>query len=238
MRPPQRHTRPRRHTPLRTAHLAFALFAALLACFWFASATPLGAQTHEEPSSAAAESHEAPAGGEEHAAGEEHGLLDEIFHWTNFLILLGAIIYGVRKMLIPFLNERARLIREDMQRSAEAIEQANLRLKAMEERLGNLDRELTGLREAGLNEARGEHVRIEKEAETEALKILSTAESEIDSAVKAACQQLQSYAAELALGVAEKKIKESLTPQSEKRILNSFAERLASATDSSDGRKN
>jgi len=146
----------------------------------------------------------------------------------------------VKKMLIPFLTERGRLIREEMQRSTEAIEQANQRLKVVEDRMTNLDRELTQMRTEGLNEARAERARIEKEAELEAAKILDSASSEMDSAVKAARQELQSYASLLALNVAEQKIKDSLTPQADKEILNSFIDRLAGDADGASGarRKN
>jgi F-type H+-transporting ATPase subunit b len=190
----------------------------------------------QEPSA----EHEAGAG--EHAAqsaehGEENEGLHEAFHYFNFAVLAFGIFWLVKKMLVPFLNERGRLIREDMQKSAEAIEQANARLKAMEDRMNNLDTELASMREAGLNEARAERARIEKEAENEATKILAAANMEMDSAVKAARQELQTFASQLALDVAEKKIKVSLTPQSEKKILNSFIDRLASASDG-DGRKN
>jgi F-type H+-transporting ATPase subunit b len=187
--------------------------------------------------------HEAAAGehASEPAEGEEHeSALHVIGHYANFIILVGLIVWAVKKMLIPFLNERGRLIREEMQRSTEAIEQSNQRLTAVEDRMSNLDRELAQIREAGLNEARAERARIEKEAELEGAKILATANSEMDSAVKAARQELQSYASQLALKVAEKKIKESLTPQSDKQILNSFIDRLAGDTDGSSGarRKN
>jgi F-type H+-transporting ATPase subunit b len=200
---------------------------------------PLMAQEAEH----AAEGEHAAAEGE-HAAegeghGEEHSLLHEIFHYANFIVLAGALIYLIKKMLVPFLNERGRLIREDMQKSSEAIEQANTRLKAMEDRMGNLDRELAQLRDAGLNEARAERLRIEKEAEVEAGKILDTANMEMDSAVKAARQELQAFASQLALNVAEKKIKDGLTPQADKQILGAFINRLGSGADGdATGRKN
>ncbi|MSO20088.1 MAG: hypothetical protein EXQ56_06420 [Acidobacteria bacterium] len=223
------------HTHDAPAQPAFSLFTA-----------PLMAQEHP-PSGEAATEHPAAASEHaaegEHAGGEEHSLFAEVSHYLNFAVLAGLIIYGIKKGLIPFLNERARLIREDMLRSSEAIEQSNLRLKAMEERMGNLDRELAKMKQSGMEEARLERARIEKEAETEATKILANASMEMESAVKAARQELQGFASELALNVAERKIKESLTPQSEKLILNSFIDRLAgSSTSTNDagdgGRKN
>jgi F0F1-type ATP synthase membrane subunit b/b' len=61
----------------------------------------------------------------------------------------------------------------------------------------------------------------------------------MDSAVKAARQELQAYASQLALNVAEKKIKDGLTPQAGKQILGAFINRLGSGSDGdAAGRKN
>ena len=204
------------------------------------SSTVVGKLMAQEADHASADGEHTAAEGEHAAAGEEHAeahsVWDEIFHYFNFAVLAGALIWLVQKKLVPFLNERGQLIREDMQKSSAAIEQANARLKAMEDRMSNLDRELAQLREAGINEARAERLRIEKQAEVEATKILASANMEMDSAVKAARQELQTYASQLALNVAEKKIKDGLTPQSDKQILNSFITKLAAPD--ADGRKN
>ena len=176
---------------------------------------------------------EHPAEGEdasaEHAesAAEEHSVLDEIFHWANFLILLGGLWFLVRKYLVPFLEERGRLIREDMDRSAKVLAEADQRMSAVEAKLKNLDAEMASLRQSAFQETTAERARIEEMSKTDANKILATAEQEIEAAVKAARQELKAYTSELALGVAEKKIRDSLTPQAEERILRSFFHELS-----------
>jgi F0F1-type ATP synthase membrane subunit b/b' len=84
------------------------------------------------------------------------------------------------------------------------------------------------MRRAALQEAASERTRIEGAAESEASKILSIAEMEIEASVKAARQELKRYAAQLAVGVAESQIRASLTPQTEQRILRSFVQELGS----------
>lgn len=179
------------------------------------------AAPQEEPSGEA----EPPSEG--HAEAEEHSLLREILHWANFLILFGGIWYLVRKFLAPFLQERGRLIREDMERSAKVLVDADQRLSRVEEKLRSLDEEITSLRQAALQEAAAEQARIERATATDAGKILVAAEQEIEAAVKAARQELKAYTAELAVELAEKKISDSLTPQAEERILRSFFDELA-----------
>lgn len=173
------------------------------------------------------------AGEAEHATGEhpegaseEHSPLQEAFHWTNFLLVVGGLGYLIKKMLVPFLDERRKLIREDMDRSAKALADADQRLAAVEQKLKSMDAEMASLRQAAFRESAAERERIEQAATADAVKILATAEQEIESAVKTARQELKVYTSELALGLAEKKIRASLTPVSDERILRAFVRDL------------
>lgn len=223
----------------RTLHLRMALLLLGACLALWSSAPPLQAfaasGSVETPTSIAAflaplqEESSQEATATEHAESEaaEHSVLDEIFHWANFLILLGGVWFLIRKFLVPFLEERGRMIRENMDRSAKALAEADQRMTAVEAKLRSLGSEMAALRQAALQESAAEQARIEAMAQADSDKILSTAEQEIEAAVKAARQELKAYTAELALGVAEKKIRDSLTPQAEERILRSFFQELA-----------
>jgi F-type H+-transporting ATPase subunit b len=180
-----------------------------------------------------------PAAAAEHGegehAGEEHSALHDVLHWMNFVLLVAGVVYLVKKLLVPFFNERGRLIRADMENSARALTEANQRLGAVEEKMKGLDAELAALRQAAFRESATERERIEQAAATEAQKIAATADQEIDAAVKAARQELKRYTSELALSLAEQKIKQSMTPESERRILNSFVEELGSSENGQSG---
>ena len=167
-------------------------------------------------------------GEKESAEGEkEPSALEEAYHWLNFLIVAGGIGYLVKKFFVPFLEERGKLIREDMDRSAKILAEADQRLTSVEGKLQKLDEELASLRQAAFRESVAEAERIAQAAQADAGKILAAAEQEIESSVKAARQQLKQYATELAVGVAEKKIRASLTPQAEQNLLQSFVRDLA-----------
>jgi F-type H+-transporting ATPase subunit b len=169
----------------------------------------------------------------EHAGGEgEHeSPLTEVFHWVNFLLVAGGIAYLIKKLLVPFLNERSRLIRAEMEQSSKAIQEADQRMAAVEAKLKNMDAEMAALRQNAFRESEAEKERIAQAAADDAAKILAMAEQEIEAGVKAARQELKSYTAELAVGLAEKKIRESLTPASEQRILHGFVSELSSGDD-------
>ena len=176
----------------------------------------------------------------EHDAGEaeEHGLMEEIFHWFNFLLILGGLGFLVKKLLVPFLEERGKLIREDMDRSAKALADADQRLAVVEDKLKRMDEEMASLRQAAFHESVAERERIEQAASVDAAKVLATAEQEIEAAVKIARQELKIFTSELALGLAEKNIRDSLTPTSEERILRNFVKDLSAVDARGNGQKN
>lgn len=179
----------------------------------------------EEPGGQEGGSGEAAA--EHGAAGEEeHGILAEIFHWTNFLVILGGIWYLGKKIAVPMFAERTRAIQEHMQASARAMAEASQRLAGIEQKLQHLDEEIRDIRDTARRDAAAEQARIEELAQGEAGKIAQAAGQEIETAAKAARRELQRYSAELAIGLAEKRIREAISPDAEKRILRSFVSDL------------
>jgi len=176
---------------------------------------------------------------EEPGAGEaeHHSLRNEVFHWLNFLLLVGGLGYLVKKFLLPFLEERGKKIREDMDRSAKALADADQRLSVVEARMKSMDEAMASLRQAALHESAAERERIEQSAAADAGKVLAMAEQEIDAAVKTARQELRVFTSELALGLAEKNIRASLTPTSEQRILRNFLQQLSAGDTNGHGQK-
>lgn len=173
------------------------------------------------------------------AAGEEgeHSVWDVIFHWANFLLIGAGVWYLGKKFAVPLFSERAKGIQEDMERSAQAMNEASQRLSHIEEKLQRLDDDIRDLRQASRQEAAAEQARMEELARVEAGKIAQAAEQEIATAVKAARRELQRYSAELAVGLAEKRIRESISPEAERRMLRSFVTDLTNHDDSRSGRE-
>ena len=165
----------------------------------------------------------------EHAAagGEgEHSFWDTFFHWANFLLIGAGVWYLGKKFAVPLFRERARGIQEEMERSSRAMAESAQRLTHIEEKLQRLDDDIQDLRRGALQEASAEQARMEELAQAEAGKIAQAAEQEIATAAKAARRELQRYSAELAVGLAAKRIGESISPDAEQRILRSFVNDL------------
>ena len=82
------------------------------------------------------------------------------------------------------------------------------------------------MRQSALQEAAAERARIDELARVEANKIVRAAEQEIAAAAKTARRELKVFTADLAVGLAEKRIRETISGDAEKRIFRSFVKDL------------
>ncbi|MGB8985474.1 MAG: ATPase, partial [Candidatus Sulfotelmatobacter sp.] len=118
-----------------------------------------------------------------------------------------------------------------MQEAQKASEEARRRLADIEARLMRLDGEIGMMRNAAEKEAAAEEARIRAAAEEDARKMLESTQQEIATAVKAARRELMAYAAELAVGLAEKQIR--VDAATDQALLRNFAGQLGAASASS-----
>lgn len=124
----------------------------------------------------------------------------------NFVVIAALILWAARKYLPAILNARTAAIQKAMQEAQKASEEARRRLAEIESRLMKLDVEIGMMRDAAEKEAAAEEARIEATAQEDARKLVESAQQEIASAAKTARRELTAYAAELAVGLAQKQI--------------------------------
>lgn len=156
------------------------------------------------------------------------GWLVELFRWSNFAVLFGLLGYLLRKPMREFFASRAWAIVEGLARGRQAREEAARRLKEIESRLAGLEAEVAALREMAHAEAEADHDRFRARARAEAEKILAAAEQEIASLTRFARAEIKSYAAGLAVRLAERRIRGLLTPERQATLLRQYAESLRS----------
>jgi F-type H+-transporting ATPase subunit b len=125
----------------------------------------------------------------------------------NFVLVAAVITWAGRKYLPAMFRDRAAAIQKAMQEAQKASEEARRRLAEIESRLMRLDVEIGMMRDAAEREAAAEEARLQAAAQEDARKIVVSAEQEVAAAVKAARRQLMAYAADLAVGLAQKKIR-------------------------------
>lgn len=163
---------------------------------------------------------------QESSGGEgSSGNLD-LWKWANFLVLAGAIGYWVRKNAPAFFAARSLKIRKEIIEAEEARKDAEARAAAVDQRLANLEAEIAALRAEAHDEARAETARAAQHTAAELAKIQMHAEQEIASAGKAARMELKRYSADLAIELAERKIRARMTPATQDALVRGFVRDL------------
>jgi F-type H+-transporting ATPase subunit b len=149
-----------------------------------------------------------------------------MWKWANFLVLAGALGYMIGKNAPAFFSDRSAQIRKDMDEAAEVRRQAEARAAAVDLRLANLEADIAALRTEAQQEVQSETQRIAQHTTAEIAKIQANAEQEIVSAGKAARMELKRHAAELAIGLAEQKIRARMTPDTQDALVRGFVRDL------------
>jgi F-type H+-transporting ATPase subunit b len=161
----------------------------------------------------------------EHGGGGEHGGM-EGWKWANFAILAIGLGYLINKNAGPFFAARSQQISQDMVASQEARRQAEARAAEVDRRLAALDSEIAALRAESQREIQAESERWSRQTASEIAKIKTNAEQEIASAGKAARTELKRYSAELAVGLAEQRLRARMTAETQQALVRGFVRDL------------
>jgi len=124
----------------------------------------------------------------------------------NFVAIAAVIIWAARKYLPGMFSARTAAIQKAMQEAQKASEEARRKLAEIDSRLMKLDVEIGTMRDAAEKEAGAEEARIQAAVQEDARKMVESAQQEIASAAKSARRELTAFAADLAVGLAQKQI--------------------------------
>jgi F-type H+-transporting ATPase subunit b len=162
---------------------------------------------------------------------EKHGEHSEsplsvVWKWGNFFMLFGGLGWYLRRPLRNFLESRTRSIQDGLANGRAAKEMASKQLREIEERMERMDEEIRSLKTQALKEAEEERNHILESAKAEAQKILEIAQREIEGMKKAARLELKGHIAELAVKLAEERLKKSVGSEENKRLVLQFLNSL------------
>jgi F-type H+-transporting ATPase subunit b len=152
----------------------------------------------------------------------------------NFAVIAALIIWAVRKFLPGMFSARTAAIQKAMQEARKASDEARRRLAEIESRLMKLDVEIGMMRDAAEKEAGAEEARLQAAAQEDARKMVESAQQEIASAAKTARRELTAYAADLAVGLAQKQIR--VDAATDQALVRNFAGELGTSDTSGPGR--
>ncbi len=207
-------------------HFSWSLWACgLLLVGCLPAASLLNAQEHglSLPSSTA-EAHP-----QEHSeSGHSGSPLSSLWKWLNFIILFGGLGWYLRKPLGEFLSTRARGIEEGLANARAARQAALQESSKIKSRLDRLDKDIRAIKEQAAQEAEEERGRILESARQEAQKILDIASREIEGLKKSARLELKAYVAELAVKLAEERLKTVIGTGEDRKIIEKYINSLDS----------
>lgn len=146
------------------------------------------------------------------AEGAAHGGDWKEWLWkiVNFGILVFILVKFVGKPLKDFLRQRTELIEKTMRDANAARQVAEQALDAIEGKLRLKDKEIEEILVRSKNSAKLEQELLISQGEQMKERILEQARNSIDYELRLAKEAIKAEAAETAVGLAEKKIKERL----------------------------
>ncbi len=191
----------------------------------------LAAGTWIPTSVAAAQPHEAaPAHSEDAAEGpHEQTLLQTFAKLVNFGIMAGVLVYFLKGPVSVHLASRASHIRQDLVTAKEMRAAATAQLAEIDRRLKTLPAELEALRAQGANDVIAEQERIAQAAVVERERLIDQTRREIEMRLRVARRELTAHAAQLAVQVAESRIRASITPEDQLRLVDRYTAQLKEA---------
>lgn len=173
---------------------------------------------------------------QEHAAaGAEaeapHGqtILQSIAKVVNFAILGGVLFYFLRTPISAYLASRGTQIRQDLVAAADMRAAAAAQLAEIEKKMQALPAELEALKARGAEDVKSEQARIAQAAAAERERLIAQTHREIETRLRMARRQLTEHAAGLAIKIAEERIKRTITPEDQLRLVDRYAAQLRDA---------
>jgi F-type H+-transporting ATPase subunit b len=156
------------------------------------------------------------------------GLTNNQAYWLciilNFAVIFFAIGGLMRKMLPGYFNGRTATIQKGIEEARKMSEDARRRLADVEGRLSRLDTEIAGMKQEADENGKAEEQRLKAAGEEERRRIVISTEQEIEMAANTARRELKSYVAELAVELAEKKIR--VTKDADEALVRAFTAQL------------
>jgi F0F1-type ATP synthase membrane subunit b/b' len=175
--------------------------------------------------------HGPPAAGAHGAEGAGHGT--EAAHaesiWSplgrlfNFAVLVGGLVYLLRSPLAQHLANRSQQIRGGLEAARETTATATAQLAEIDRLLESLPAELEALRARAVEEIAAEERRIQAKAEAERKRLVDDVQRDVDVRVRVARKALAEHAADLAVGLAADRVRQTITDADQARLIDRYA---------------
>ena len=202
---------------------------------WAAAIVMLAAAVLAPPAAAAVPQHEAATAAPQHEAGaaaeapHEQTLLQTVAKLANFAILAGVLVYFLRSPIAAYLSARGTTIRSELVAASDLRTMATAQLAEIERKLQTLPAELEALKKQGAEDVVAEQARIAQAAAVERERLIQQTRREVETRLRVARRELTEHAAQLAVQVAEARIKRTITPEDQLRLVERYTTQLGEA---------
>jgi F-type H+-transporting ATPase subunit b len=142
--------------------------------------------------------------------------------WANFAILAVGLGYLIGKNVPPLFRKQSDEITSALAEAAKIKQEAAAYASSVEARLANLQKEIQQLRETAHAEMTAESERVRRETEHHLQRIREQSVQEVALMTRGAKDGLRKYAAELAIGLAEQRIRARVNPATQEKLANGF----------------
>jgi F-type H+-transporting ATPase subunit b len=144
----------------------------------------------------------------------------EIFKQAvNFGILVGVLVYFLRKPVSAYLKERSELLAKSIEEAAQAKTSAMERLAAIEARMARLSEEIAEMNRKMETEADAEAKRLGEAAQAEIERLHLQVKFAAEQEVKKAKAELRREASELSARAAGEIVSKTITPEDQDRMM-------------------
>jgi F-type H+-transporting ATPase subunit b len=145
---------------------------------------------------------------------------------ANTLLLLAVLIYFARKPVLTYLAGRRDTIAKNLDGAAQLLAEASLRLAQWNQKAASLDQEVAAIRDATRRAAEAERDRILADARVTADRIRQSASAVAERELQQARESLRGEAADLAVELAAKILREQVNDSDRTRLVDEFIERI------------
>jgi F0F1-type ATP synthase membrane subunit b/b' len=148
-----------------------------------------------------------------------------VFRWINFAVLVAILVYAFYKAA-PKFRKNSEEIAQKIAEGRRAREAAEQQRREVRTKMAGIDAEVAAMREDAKRGAEAEAERIRALAKSEAEMIERAARAEIDAAERASRLELRLTAARMAVALAERMLRDQLTPTNESALFRTFVAEL------------
>jgi len=154
---------------------------------------------------------------------------DFLWRVLNLAVLIWLLVKFAGKPVKEYFAGRREMIQKGVKEAQEAKAAAEKIYREYQEKLAGLDGELKAIEERAQLEAEREKERMLRETEELVVKLQQQARQMADQEVASAKRQLRTEAAQVALEVAEKLVKENVTEADRQRMVEKYLEKVVRA---------